>query len=52
MSRLSRISGNANIKESFKLAASGMATVCLAIAAFIVTLWIIITIVRLIAGLG
>ena len=47
---MNRPSGN--LKESFKLAFSGMITVCLAIAAFIALLWIIIAAVRIIAGLG
>lgn len=41
-----------NIKDSFKMAFSGMAIVVLAIASFIVLLWIVITVVRAIAGLG
>lgn len=61
MSKLdsNRLSGNmrklreaASPGDSFRLAASGMATVCLSIAAFIALLWIIIAIVRIIAGLG
>ena len=60
MSKLSgNIQGNirklreaVSLKDSIRLAASGMATVCLSIAAFIAILWIIITIVRVIAGLG